>query len=227
MNNYKEKYEILTKDIEDRKEVLKGLKESLREANSKNFDKYNELRIENLELDELEKNRHKIATSKDKYIEWPIIALELIIICIMGYIGVNIAIIPSNILLKILVGLLTLSLGGSLSLGIVIMASIIVKKLKRKVHKKIVKTNSEYKKLSKDIYKKKIIIKQKAEEKAVIDSNIRSIADRIREEESAIRIDAQELEQLRKEIIRTVLDTDSIVEEVSRPYTRLKTKEEN
>ena len=89
MNNYKEKYEILTKDIEDRKEVLKGLKESLREANSKNFDKYNELRIENLELDELEKNRHKIATSKDKYIEWPIIALELIIICIMGYIGVN------------------------------------------------------------------------------------------------------------------------------------------
>ena len=107
------------------------------------------------------------------------------------------------------------------------MASIIVKKLKRKVHKKIVKTNSEYKKLSKDIYKKKIIIKQKAEEKVVIDSNIRSIADRIREEESAIRIDAQELEQLRKEIIRTVLDTDSIVEEVSRPYTRLKTKEEN
>lgn len=224
MNIFKEKYNLLTNKIEKSKNKLQGLNGIIAEKKSE----YNEKEIcilsEKIELDDLNKKRNKILSSKDKYVNIPMYILFVLVGLAIGYFGYNIitSIIASqlNLLPKILLGLLTVSIGGSLFIAGVACASFIAGIILKKIQGKIIKTNSEYKKLSETISNKDKKIKQIEKEKDLIKSQIDMILEKIQDESSKIRINTQGLEKLKKEMINFVLKENIPQLEETKPYKR-------
>ena len=236
MNDYKERYELLNKNIEEIK-INKHLFEEklkIKEVEYKTKeDNIDELRDE---LIEMEKESYKILKSKEKIIDTAtnILTLALIvgITSLSGFLYSSIA--PISIIAKILT-ISGLTSGGVsfFYLGFSIIKITDINLKKKNISKN--KNKQEYKDLTEEINKKNNKLSEKLIELKQIKKEINRLNNDLNGQKKLLSVKEKKLVQLTKEIVKTVINEEPIPEEITlteemneeskentKPYTRVK-----
>ena len=222
MNKYTQTYYMLNKNINESKEKIEKLnseqikaKEEKEIINEKIHKEKNKIYFLNCE-------KNQIITRKAIWITLPMTLLTLLMEIVLLNVGYNIIMHPLEGFWKAMAILGTLSIGGSLVIGTVLSMSLLTEKLKNKLHKKTLKTNDECKKLSKEIAKEYETLNILEEDYSKKVNEINIITEKILYEKELIRNYSQNLQNLKKEMIDIVLDTEEETLESSKVYTRVK-----
>ena len=160
MNSYKKTYNILKESISESREKIDSANNELILLRKELWKIANEISDKKRELNNLNYKRNQIVSRKDKLISIPMTLLTILVEVALVYAGYNIVMIPQEILSKIIVGLLTFSLGGCTCLGIALVSKNIIAEMENRLQKKIAQNSSKCQKVSEEIENKKNSILQ-------------------------------------------------------------------
>ena len=234
MNNYKERYELIEKNISEIENTKEKQEQSLKIEGMKL--EASKLKISELELeiDTLKYKRNKMVKSKEKLINTITEIITTVFDVLLVYAGIitygNIA--PIGIIKPILTVLGLISLYGTAcifgNLGINTIGNFIKKKIYRKNanKKECLKFTEQINTKKKELEEEKIIQNQ-------IKEKIERIVNQINNQKELLTLKKEELEKLYKEILIATLDTqiltkppvvseETTVEEKTNQKTRVK-----
>ena len=222
MKKYTQTYSILNDTINNSRENIdilkeeeKKLKEEKKKITLEIANKKNKIYFLNCE-------KNEIISSKDRYIGIPMTLLTLLIELALLKVGYNIITLPLDGFEGAMAVLGTISIGGSLVIGIGLSMSYLTLKLKDKLHKKVLKNNKECSELSKEIAKENEKINNLHDADLQKENEINMILDRILHEKELIRKNSQSLQSIKKEILDAAFKTDGETLESSKAYARVK-----
>lgn len=233
MNTYKEKYELLIKEIEEIKIKLNKQRNLKEIKDEEYYGKIQKIVSEKkMELFNLENERDKIINSKDDLIRK---ITEVIVIIVGGialYSGVRLysAINPLGIIRKIITGVGLTSIVGSLWLTADLLIIGTHDWFKKKIRNKN-KMKPESIDLTKKINKKNKELKEAEEKQTKLLTEIEEIKKEIINTDGIMKLKSNELELLKNEIVASAINEQVVTQEaieeneIIKPYTRIKTKE--
>ena len=224
MNDYTQKYKTLNDSINESKKKIEATRNDLVILKQDLYNTAIEISSTNRTINNLISEGNQIVSKKDKLISIPMTLLTIMVEVALVYAGYNIAISPEDILSKIIVSTLTISLGGCTALGIAMYARHLISELEKKQHNRIAKKSPKCQKLSKEIEKERQQMDALVEKHQEIKKEIEDSLNDISVERDLIKIDAQKLHRLENEMIEFVLDEDQAVLESSKAYRRVRAK---
>ena len=222
MNNYKQTYSMLDKQINDSRENIEMLKEEEKKLKKEKKKITEDMSNTKSKIYFLNCEKNQILSSKDHYIGIPMTIITLIIELALLNVGYNIITLPIEGFWGIMAILGTISIGGSLVIGTGLSMSYLTQKLKNKLHKKMLKNNKECSELLKQITKENEKLNNLTEETVQKEYELYIVSDKILHEKELIRTNSQNLQSIKNEILNAVLNTEGEKVESPNVYTRLK-----
>lgn len=222
MNTYEKTYTILKDNINESRETIEYVTKELTLTREKLGEIETKISNKKYNLNILRSDRHQILSRNDKLISVPITLLTIIVEIALIYAGYNIAMIPQNILSKIIAGLLVFSLDGATCIAVAIAANMLTSKIEKILHKKIQKNNTEYRELSNEITKEKDNLQVLKQEENNLKNKIDALSSKISQEKQLIGQSAKDLQQLKNEMIELVFEEQQENIESLKAYARVK-----
>lgn len=223
-NSYTQEYTNLNNNIKENREKISLLNSELEQVKLLESKARIDLINEESELRKLKYQQNRFITRKDKLIAAPITILTIIVEALLISGIYNIMMLPEEIVSKIIVGLLSVSLGGCTCIATILGSNTLTRKIQNEIHKDIEKNSPEYKKIVEKIKSENLRLEPKRIECESLTDKVYKIRKTISQTQQSIDFDLQKLDKIANEIVNMVILEEEQDEEITKPYTRVKSK---
>lgn len=223
-NSYTQEYTNLNNNIKENREKISLLNSELEQVKLLESKARIDLINEESELRKLKYQQNRFITRRGKLIAVPITILTIIVEALLISGIYNIMVLPEEIVSKILVGLLSVSLGGCTCIATILGSNTLTRKIQNELHKDIEKNSPEYKKIVEKIKSENLRLEPKRIECDSLTDKVYKIRKTISQTQQSIDFDLQKLDKITNEIVNMVISEEEQDEEITKPYTRVKSK---
>ena len=223
-SSYTQEYTKLNNKIKENREKIISLKAELEETKEMESKSRIDLINEEWDLRNLKYQQNKIVTKKDKLISAPIAILTIIIETILASVIYSIIGLPEQMFFKVLVGFLSVSVGGCALIATILCSNALIRKLQSKLHEYIEQNNTEYKKIVEKIKDENLKLEPRRVENERLRNKIYEIKKMLSQTEETINVDLEKMENIKNEIVNMFVSDEEQNQEITKPYTRIRSK---
>jgi len=223
-SSYIQAYTNLNNKINENREKINLLKDELEEVKALESKAEIDLMNEEFKLINLEHQKNILIMKKDILISVPITILTIIVEVFLISSCYNIVVLPEEIVSKILVGILTASIGGCTCIATVLCFNALTRKLQGRLHEHIEKNDSEYQKIVEKIENENLRLEPKRSESKRLSDKVYEIKRTLSQTQESINIDLKKLENIKNEIVNLFVSEEESNNKIIKPNIRVRSK---